>query len=149
MSLVRASRCSSDMEPSDKQRISSSPPFKLGTKRVTPTESKSRELIQSDNLQLIYEFSPSLNKPLEQIETQQAYSKLKATHCDHWGAIMSLLRHLVSTLMKLGVTYGVILPRKLVELALNYTLEIKPSTSVLLECMENMDDVVKEINSIG
>ena len=106
-------------------------------------------MIQSDNLQLIYEFSSSLNKPLEQIETQQSYFRLKATHSDHWGAIMSLLRHLVSTLMKLGVTYGIILARKLVQLARDYTLEIKPSMSVLLECIENMDDVVKEINSVG
>ena len=51
--------------------------------------------------------------------------------------------------MRLGVTYGIILARKLVQVALDYTLEIKPSMNVLLECIENMNDVVKEISSVG
>ncbi|KAI6659232.1 IQ domain-containing protein H-like isoform X2 [Oopsacas minuta] len=131
-----------------KKRASSSPPIKPGS-RATPTKTQSHELVLSENLQLLYEFSSNLNKPMEQIELQESYLQLKLSHSDNWGNIVSLLQHLVGFLMKLGVTYAIIVAHEVVALAYKYPLEVRPSTKLLLECIGNRTDVVDEMKIVG
>ena len=131
------------------KRVSSSPPIKPGVKRNIPTDTKSHELVLTENYQLLYEFSSILNRPVIQIESQLSFQRLKENYEYQWGGIVSLLRHFVSLLMRSGVTNAIINGHTLARLAFEFPLELNPTTNILLECVENKNEVIEEMETIG
>ena len=90
-----------------------------------------------------------MNKPMNQIGSQLSYQVLRENYEEDWGSIVSLLRHFVSVLMRSGVGYALINGSALASLAVEFPLEIFPPDSVLMECIDNKDDVTKEMETVG
>ena len=129
------------------KRVGSSPPTK--SVRNSPTDTKSRELVQTENFQLLYEFSSTSNKPIQQIESQLPFQRLRETYDQQWGDIVSLLRHFVALLMKSGANSAIINGHNLARLAFEFPLEQLPSTADLMECVANKTQVLEQIGTVG